>query len=122
MKQSEMFTRSGVIYHPITTIIGEAKNKDNADILVRVIDNEVFDEAMVTIMNRFPQAVGVITKPHSGCRMPKRNANIIINIEVLNKVIKLHVVTEEEYQANKSAIDAHPYTEKHNLTWSGGNI
>lgn len=122
MKQSNMFTLNGVIYHPITKIIGDAKLKEKTDILVITENDEVFDEGMITIMNRFPQAVGVKTAPNSGCKLGKRNANVSIYIEQYGNTINLHVLTKAEYEAGKSTIDLHPYTEKHTLTWSGGQI
>lgn len=120
MKQSDFFTKNGILFHPITPIIEGAKQLAKSDILVVCENEEVFDEGMITIMNRFPQAMGLVLKPNAGCRMGKRNANVSIYITQYGTTVKLHVVTKAEYEANKATIDAHNYTSKHEVTWSGG--
>lgn len=120
MKQSQMLTKNGTIYHPITAALEEAKTLEG-EILVICANEEIFDEAMVTIMNRYKQAVGLVTIPHSGCKMPKRYTHVSAYIDVLGKTIKAHVMTEAEYQTNKVAVDGGTYVKKHTLTWCGGN-
>ena len=115
-----MLTKNGTIYHPIIKALEEAKSLDG-EILVICANEEIFDEAMTTIMNRYKQAVGLVTIPNSGCKMPKRNAHVSAYVEVLGKTIKAHVLTEAEYQANKAQIDLVAYAKKHVLTWCGGN-
>ena len=122
MKQSNFFTKNGVLFHPISKIIENAKQLAKTDILVICENEEVFDEGMITIMNRFPQAMGLVLAPNSGCKMGKRNAKVSIYIEKFGTTVNLHVVTKAEYQANKSAIDGHAYTSKHNISWCGGQI
>lgn len=120
MKQSDFFTKNGILFHPITPIIEGAKQLAKSDILVICDNEEIFDEAMITIMNRFPQALGVITAPNSGCKMGKRNTNVSIHITKYGTTVKLHVVTKAEYTIDKTNIDLHPYTHKHEITWCGG--
>ena len=120
MKHSDLITKNGTLFHPITPIIEGAKQLVKSDILVICENEEVFDEGMVTIYNRFPQAMGLVVTPNTGCKMPKRNAKVSIYIEVYGTTVNLHVVTKAEYEADKTNIDAHAYTAKHTITWSGG--
>lgn len=120
MKQSDFFTKNGILFHPITPIIENAKQLAKSDILVICENDEVFDEGMITIMNRFPQALGTLSKPNAGCKMGKRNTKVSIYITQYGTTVNLHVVTKAEYTADQEAIDLHPYTSKHTISWSGG--
>lgn len=124
MKFSNYYSYCGIIHHPITQIIENLKIKDPKECVVVCLTDEIFDEAMTTIMNRFPQAVGLVTIPNPGVIMGKRVADVVIPIKLLDAklndmVLKLKVVTEAEYTADKTAIDLLKLPIFH-ISWSGG--
>lgn len=121
MKFSNYYSQCGVIDHPITKLIDKLKKGDNHEAVVVCLTDEVFDEAMTTITNRFKQAVGVKTLPNPGAVMGTRVADISIYIEVLNVTVKLKVMTKAEYEADKTAVDALGLPIKE-ITYSGGQI
>lgn len=119
MKFSNYYSYCGIINHPITQIIENLKIKDPKECVVVCLTDEIFDEAMTTIMNRFPQAIGLVTIPNPGVIMGKRVSDVVIPIEVLDMVLKVKVVTDAEYIADKAAIDLLKLPTFH-VSWSGG--
>lgn len=122
MKHSDILSKNGIIFNEITDVISRLKLQNgDKTALVICLDNEIFDEAMITVANRFPRnSVGVLTAPNSGTKMGKRRTIIKIINDMTEQIISLEVMTDEVYQADKTAVDLKPFNLKKIITWTGG--
>lgn len=129
MKHSDILSKNGIIFNMITDIMAKAElnTKEDinnplvkTDILVICNDNEIFDEAMTTLMNRYPQATGLVLKPNPGIKMGARFTTVSARIAHKGITINVDVMTVEEYTKNKAAVDAKTYNSKEKIMWTGG--
>lgn len=122
MKHSDILVKNGIIYNEITDVIAKLKLQEgNKAALVVCLDDEIFDQAMQTVANRFPQnSVGTLTAPNPGTKMGTRRTVIKIVDDLKEQIISLEVMTDEVYQADKAAVDAKTFDFKKTITWTGG--
>jgi hypothetical protein len=122
MKHSDILVKNGIIYNEITDVIAKLKlQKGDKTALVICLDDEIFDQAMQTVANRFPQnSVGTLTAPSPGTKMGERRTTIKIVDNLKPQIITLDVMIDEVYQANKAAVDAKTFNLKKTITWTGG--
>lgn len=121
MKHSDILSKNGIIFNQITDIVARAElSLSDKKLLVICHDNEVFDEAMTTLMNRVPQATGLVLKPNPGVRMAARYTTVSAVIGVKRLKLKIDVMTADEYTTHKAEVDAKTYDEKHTIMWTGG--
>lgn len=122
MKHSDILSKNGIIYNEITDVISKLKLQEgNKTALVICLDDEIFDQAMITVSNRFPEkSVGVLTAPNPGALVGERRTIISIVNEVKEQIIKLEVMTDKVYKADKTAVDLKKYDYKKTIMWTGG--
>ena len=122
MKHSDILVKNGIIYNEITDVISKLKLQDgNKTALVICLDNEIFDQAMVTVANRFPEnSVGVLTAPNPGTKISNRRTIVKIINDMKEQIITLEVMTDEVYQADKTAVDLKSFNLRKVITWTGG--
>lgn len=121
MKHSDILSKNGIIFNQITDIVAKAELKQaNLNLLVICNDTEIFDEAMTTLMNRVPQATGLVLKPNPGVKMAARYTTVSAVIGKQKHIIKLDVMTADEYTNHQVEVDAKTYDEKHTIMWTGG--
>lgn len=121
MKHSDILSKNGIILNLVSDIMAKADlGAKDTHILVICNDTEIFDEAMTTLMNRYPQSTGLVLKPHPGTRMTARYTTTSTRIEPKGITIKLDVMTADEYKNHKAEVDANTYDSKETLMWTGG--
>lgn len=120
MKSSDIYVINGVIFNPIMDIVERARVANKTPLLCICEDIEIFDEAMKTLVNRYPQGTGYVLAPNSGEKMKARYTTSAIYFDAEGMTMTLDVMTRAEYDAHKAAVDAKTYAEKHDIKFTGG--
>ena len=120
MKHSDILTKNGVIYNPITDIMAKARLARKETILVICNDNEIFDEAMKTLATRFPKASGLVLAPNPGVVAGKKNTTVRIYDDHAGINFTIDIMTAAEYEINKLEVDAKQYAVKETIMFTGG--
>lgn len=120
MKHSDIYVKNGIIFNEIANIIKRARLAKKQNLLVLCNDEEVFDESMKTIMNRYPNAIGLVLIPNPGAKMGKRDTVVKFYDELQGLSYTIEIMTKEQYEAQKEVIDAKTYDVKHTIMWTGG--
>ena len=100
-KISEAYVVNGVIHNQIMDIIARNTLNRIDSCLVICADNEIFEQAMNTVINRYPHAIGVNFKADSGMVQKVYKADIYIE--------HAGILPKEDNSAASAPIDGDPF-------------